>query len=130
MLEAFLDDIARKFVITQLYNPTFDAFHNAIFIFNVLALLKNVLDYIIAKLVLGKHCDISKNEIYDWSCLILLTVFQDSLDNSAAISMQAEFNDVFWMFTNWFHYEIYGVIRHFFNALLDHMIAILIINAI
>lgn len=130
MLKAFLDDIACKFVVTQLYNPTFDAFYDAIFVFNVLALLKNVLDDIVTKLILGKHCDISKNKIDNWPSLTLLAVFQDSLDNSAAISMQAKLNDIFWMFTNWFHYEIYGIIRHFFYAFLDHMISILIINAI
>lgn len=75
MLEAFLDDIARKFVVTQLYNPTFDAFHDAIFVFNILPLLKDVLDDIVAELVLSKDCDISKNEIDDWSCLTFFAVF-------------------------------------------------------
>jgi|LauGreDrversion4_2_1035121.scaffolds.fasta_scaffold23119_2 hypothetical protein len=39
MLETFLNNIAREFVVTKLYNLTFDAFDNSVFILQVLALL-------------------------------------------------------------------------------------------
>jgi hypothetical protein len=44
--------------------------------------------------------------------------------------MEAKLNHVFWSLTYRFNYEVDGVIRHFFYALLNDMVAILIVNAV
>ena len=52
MLKTFFNNIARKFMVTKLNNLTFDAFDNSVFILQVLALFKDMLDDIVAELVL------------------------------------------------------------------------------
>jgi hypothetical protein len=39
MLETLLDNIARELVVAKLYNLTFDAFDNSVFVLQILPLL-------------------------------------------------------------------------------------------
>jgi len=59
-----------------------------------------------------------------------MTFLKDSLDYSAAISMQAKVLYLTRLIKNSLHYEIYLFTGHAFNAFLDNMVAVLIINAI
>ncbi len=63
MFQAFLNDIARKLVVAQLNNFSFDAFNDFIFVFLTFSMLKNMLNNIIAKLIFGKRMNLCQNLI-------------------------------------------------------------------
>ena len=58
MLKALLDDIASELVIAQLDHAALDTFNDPIFVFLAPTLLQDMLDNIVAKLVLGKSLDV------------------------------------------------------------------------
>ena len=61
MLKALLDDIASEFVVAKLDHAALDTLNDPIFVFLAPALLQDVLDHIIAKLVLSKSLDVQDN---------------------------------------------------------------------
>ena len=89
MLKALLDNIASELVIAQLDHAALYAFDDAIFIFLAPALLEDVLDYIVAKLVLSKGLDVQDDCLNNWVGLGVMAFFEDSLNNSAAIGVEA-----------------------------------------
>jgi hypothetical protein len=66
MLKALLDDIASEFVVAKLDHAALDTLNDPIFVFLAPALLQDVLDHIIAKLVLSKSLDVQDNCLYNW----------------------------------------------------------------
>lgn len=125
MFKAFLNDIAGKFVITELNNSSFDAFYNFVFVFNRDTLFKYMLNHIVAKLIFCEDINICENGIKNRSSLSIMTIFKDSLNDSTSISMNAKLAYCFWM-DNGLHDEVYCIVWHFLNALLNNMISILI----
>lgn len=89
-----------------------------------------MLNDVVAKLIFCKDCDICENIVNYGPCLRLLAVFKDSLDYSTTIGVETKFYHILWMLTDWFNYEINSIIWHFFDALLNYMIAILIIDTV
>jgi len=65
--------------------------------------------------------------VKNWIDLFIRTIFKNSLNYSTSISMNAEFGN---SICDSLHNEVNRLIRHFLNTLLNHMIAILIIDAI
>jgi hypothetical protein len=61
--------------------------------------------------------------------MLFMTIFEDSLNNSAAVSMQAEFFDKIRVVIHGLNYKI-DILRHFLDAFLDDMISILIVNTV
>lgn len=59
-----------------------------------------------------------------------MAVFKDPLDHSAAIGMNAERADGVLLLLNCGNDELYLLVRHLLDALLDHMVSILVEDAV
>ena len=59
--------------------------------------------------------------------MFLSAVFQDPLNDSAPISMNAQSEDVV---SDRLNDEVESLRRHLLNALLNHMVSILVMNAV
>jgi hypothetical protein len=130
MLKALLDDIASELVVAQLYHAALDAFNDPIFVLLAPALLQDVLDHIVAKLVLSKGLDV-QDDCLDYRVgLGVMTFLEDPLNNSATIGVEAQVLHMVRLVEDGVKYEVYLFTRHFLNAFLDDMIPVLIINAI
>ena len=130
MLKALLDDIACEFVVAQLDHAALDTFNYPIFVFLAPALLQDVLDHIVAKLVLGKGLDVQDNCLDNWVGLGVMAFLEDSLNNSAAIGVKAQVLHMVRLIQDCVKYEVNLLTGHFLNAFLDDMISVLIINTI
>jgi hypothetical protein len=89
MLKALLDDIACEFVVAQLDHAALDAFNDPIFVLLAPALLQDVLYHIVAKLVLSKSLDVQDDCLNNGVGLGIMAFLEDSLNNSAAICVEA-----------------------------------------
>lgn len=78
---------------------------------------------IIAVLILRENVNLRQNLIFNRSSFSLRAFLENSLDHSAAVSMNTKFKNIFC-------HEIYDEVQFFmwksFNALLDNMVSILI----
>ena len=90
MLKALFDDIACEFVVAQFDHAALDAFNDPIFVFLAPALLQDVLDHIVAKLVLSKGLDVQDDCIDNRVGLRIMAFLEDSLNNSATIGVKAK----------------------------------------
>lgn len=61
MLKAFFDNVTSEFVVAQFYHSALDALNYPIFILLDSAMLQNVLNNIVSKLILGEGLDIGKD---------------------------------------------------------------------
>jgi hypothetical protein len=61
-------------MIAKIYYFTFNALNNLVLVFLTLAMLKDMLDNIVAKLVLGQGVKFCKDLIQNRTCLRVLTV--------------------------------------------------------
>ena len=130
MLKALLDDIASEFVVAKLDRSALNAFNNAIFVFLAPALLQDVLDHIVTKLVLSKGLDVQDDCLNNRVGLGVMAFLEDSLNNSAAIGVEAQVLHMVRLIQDGVKYEVNLVTGHFLNAFLDDMISVLIINTI
>jgi len=85
-----------------------------------------MLDDIVTELIHRQYLDV----LYDLrdyrSCLKLLTILKDALDNSAPIRV---FAHLYRVLSHRFDDELDSSCRHLFNALLNDMVAILVKHA-
>jgi hypothetical protein len=130
MLKALFDDIASELVVAQLDHAALDTFNYPIFVILAPALLQDVLDHIVAKLVLSKSLDVQDDCLNNRVGLGVMTFLEDSLNNSAAIGVEAQVLHMIRLVEDGVKYEVNLFAGHFLNAFLDDMISILIINAI
>ena len=130
MLKALFDDIACELVVAQLDYAALDAFDDPIFVFLAPALLQDVLDHIVAKLVLGKGLDVQDDCLNNRVGLGVMAFLEDSLNNSATIGVEAQVLHMVRLVEDGVKDEVNLLTGHFLNAFLDDMISILIINAI
>jgi hypothetical protein len=85
-----------------------------------------MLDHIISKLVFCQRVDVYKNLFEYRSALELVTILQNALDHSAAISMDAELIHIL---SHGLYHKIDDLSWHFFDTFLNDMIPILVIDA-
>jgi hypothetical protein len=71
--------------------------------------------------------DFRQNLVNNGPGLLLSAVLKHSLNNSAAIGVHTQLNHVV---IHWLQDEVEAVRGHLLNALLNHMISILVINAV
>lgn len=130
MLKALLYYIASEFVVAQLDHAALDTFNDPIFVFLAPALLQDVLDHIVAKLVLSKSLDIQDDRLDNRVGLGIMTFLEDSLNNSATIGVKAQVLHMVRLIQDGVKYKVNLLTWHFLNAFLDDMISVLIINTI
>jgi hypothetical protein len=58
IFETFFDDIASELMVAESDDVAFDALHDAVLIFLVLAVLQNVLDHVVTELVIRQVIDL------------------------------------------------------------------------
>ena len=114
-------------MVAEFDYPSLDTSYNLVFVFLELAVLQNMLNHIVSKLILGKLVNLHKDLGNDWSSESVLCVLQNSLDYSAAICVVAEVASIL---NYWLEDEVNAVTWHFLNALLNHMVSILVIDAV
>ena len=62
-------------MVTQLNYISFDALDNFVFVFLSLAILKDMLNHVVTKLIFDKILKVAKNEVYDSCSLFFTAIF-------------------------------------------------------
>lgn len=86
-----------------------------------------MLNDVVSKLVLSQIVEVAQDLINDRSWLLVRAVFQDSLDDSTTVRVDTQLQS---MVCDGLHYELDVLKRHLFNAFLDHMVAILVMDTV
>lgn len=86
-----------------------------------------MLDDVITELVLSQIVQVAKNLINDLSWLFVSAVFEDSLNNSASVSVHTKFQSVI---SHRLNDKFNCLKRHLFNTFLNNVVTILVVNTV
>lgn len=128
--QALLNHVARVLVVAQIHHFAFDASYDAVLVLGVPSLLQDMLNNIVSELVIRQVVEVLEDRLQDRLGLLVLAVLQDALDHTAAVGVHAELAYSLSLFSDSADNEVDSLIGKLLDALLDHMVPVLVIDAV
>lgn len=89
LLNAFLNNVGGEFVVREFLKLSLDGLDDLLFVRVVLIVRQHVLNHVVSVLVLGKLVDLREDLVLDATGLLFWELFEDTLDDPAAVSVHA-----------------------------------------